>query len=184
MRSSFCRRLAWNGLTSASLLCLGTTMVEAQTPLEKLEQTVQTQLPVAAPTLAPAAKNEPGYLGILANDVTDPIRGVQLTEVFPGGPAQTAGLQPGDYITSIDGRNAATLQEMAAILGAYPADSQVTFVIRRGQQVQRLDVTLGKRPPPDERKFGNFGRVTDPNAPTVVATPAAPQTPQIGRAHV
>lgn len=164
-------RLVWNCLSSGLLFCCGTAAVEAQTPLEKLEQSVQTLPPPAAPANAV----EPGYLGIVADDVTDPIRGVQLMEVLPGGPAQTFGLLAGDFITSIDGRNAATLDEMAAILATHPAGDEVTFIIRRGQEVMRADVTLGKRPSPEERKYGNFGRINDPDAP--VPAPARPAMP-------
>lgn len=166
------RRLVWNSLSSGLLLYCGTAAVEAQTPLQQLEQSVQT-LPLPS-AVQPAAAVEPGYLGIVADDVTAPTKGVQLMEVLADGPAHAGGLQVGDYVTSIDGQGTATLDEMAAILGKHPAGDQVTFIIRRGQEVLRADVTLGKRPPPEQRKFGNFGRIGDPNAATVV--PAQPGT--------
>lgn len=148
------------GIVLVAATSFGPHGARAQNALEKLEQEVK----------APVA--EPGYLGIVADDVTDAMRGVRLIDVIPGGPAQAAGLQAEDYITSIDGRAAASLDEVAAILSAHPAGDKLAFIIRRGQEVRRVDVTLTKRPPPDQRRFNNFGRVTEQDGPLV--QPAVP----------
>ena len=47
----------------------------------------------------------PSYLGIDEEPVVDPdgVRGVRVSNVYPGTAAEKAGLQPGDVIHSING---------------------------------------------------------------------------------
>lgn len=143
---------------------------------------------VQAQVLAqPAAAVEPGYLGVLADDLPDGAAGIRVLDVMADGPAQVAGLRPGDVITSIDGKTAAKVDDMAALLAGRPAGDAVTFVVRRGNDVTRIEVRLGRRPAPGERRFENFGRVegqpgTNPTAavpaqPPSIATPGAPVRP-------
>ena len=63
--------------------------------------------------------------------------------LVPGGPAERAGLQPGDVIVAIDGTPVADSSELiVAIRSRRPGDT-VTLTVRRGGGKQDFDVTLG-----------------------------------------
>lgn len=116
---------------------------------------------------------EPGYLGVLADETGGQTGGIRLLDVLAGGPAQAAGLRAGDIITSIDGQAANNVDDMARLMSGRPAGDEVTFVVRRGNEVTRADVRLTKRPPPEQRRFGTFGR----QAPDAAAQPNYPGSP-------
>jgi S1-C subfamily serine protease len=70
----------------------------------------------------PAVVNGSGaWLGI---DVANSQQGgVMVVDVFPGSPAQAAGMEPGDVITQIDGHQILTPRDVrAAITGKRPGD--------------------------------------------------------------
>ncbi len=59
-----------------------------------------------AVTLAPIARNRPCQYGVgmaRVHDEEDPSQGMVVTELTPGGPAESAGLQVGDRIVAVDG---------------------------------------------------------------------------------
>jgi len=70
--------------------------------------------------------------------------GVYLTEVFPAGPAEQAGLEPGDIITKIGG---AALDESNSYINAlfkYNPGDVITVEFVRGRQVLQVELTLGE----------------------------------------
>lgn len=159
--------------------------VFGQSVLQRLEQRL-TQQPAQAPPLAqpeppkiselPSVEAEPGYLGVIADDQSSQGRGVTLVDVLAGGPAALGGLKIGDLITSIDGVAIAGLDAMAGVMKGRVVGEEVTFVVLRAGEALRVDVTLTKRPPPEERRFANFGRIGAPT-PAVVPAPPEPVVP-------
>jgi len=145
---------------------------DAQQAFENLEKQL-----VQPPAASAAPAEEPGYLGIIADDRDTQGRGIRLIDVLASGPSARAGLQVGDIITSIDGVQVKSLDDMAKVMVGRVVNEEVSFVATRGIEAVRVDVVLTKRPPPEERRFGNFGRIGDPNV-TVVA-PNAPAAPSI-----
>ena len=143
----------------------------AQSPLTQPEPPKISELP--------SIEAEPGYLGVIADDQTSQGRGVTLVDVLAGGPAALGGLKIGDLITSIDGVAIADLDGMAGVMKGRVIGEEVTFVLLRAGEAMRIDVTLTKRPPPEERRFSNFGRIgqTPDAAPTPVpaVVPAPPE---------
>ena len=63
--------------------------------------------------------NEPGYLGIVADDRQEQGKGVRILDVVEGGPAAQGGLTKNDLITAIDTTPIRSMDEMARILSAY-----------------------------------------------------------------
>lgn len=67
--------------------------------------------------------------------------GLELTEVFPEGPANLAGLEPGDVVTEIDGEPTLDMYDGAAILRLLgPAGEPVSLEVRRGTEQLRFEV--------------------------------------------
>jgi len=125
------------------------------------------------PTL-PVTNEEPGYLGIVADDREEQGNGVRILEVVENGPAAQGGLAKSDLITSINTVPIRTMEEMARILSTMPAGEKIAFGVRRGTANSNVDVTLGNRPAPEERKFEQFGRQPE-------ALPANPSArPKLG----
>ena len=101
-----------------------------------------------------------GWLGVAAADAQvekDGGGGAVVTGVLRGGPADKAGIRPGDIVTAINGKavgdTLALVNETAAL--APGTRTQVTVVRGRGQNV--LTAELGRRPAP-QRKGGPSGR--------------------------
>jgi S1-C subfamily serine protease len=88
------------------------------------------------------------YLGVETSDPTDPNApsGAEVRTVTPGGPAETAGLDPGDVITEIDGQAVNGSDDVSRIINSRePGDDIKIRVDRTGQDVT-LDATLQNRP--------------------------------------
>ena len=72
--------------------------------------------------------------------------GIVLGAVFPGGPADQAGLRVRDVLVRIDGRDASKLSVVHAIqLLRGPDGSQVSLSVQR-EGGKKLDVVLTRRP--------------------------------------
>lgn len=91
------------------------------------------------------SSNEPGWLGVELTALPPEKAGVQIREVFPGSPAQAAGLHNGDVILQIDGTAAQRPQQViAAVLSHRMGDRVGLVLVRQGQQ-RLINVTLGRR---------------------------------------
>ena len=74
--------------------------------------------------------------------------GIIVGGVAPGSPAATAGLQPRDVITAVDGQQLSDDSSLAQLLSSHqPGDTVTLTVLRNGQQHQ-VPVTLGDTPSP------------------------------------
>ena len=72
-------------------------------------------------------------------------QGVLISNVLPGGPAEQAGLQPGDNVTKNTGRNVADSNELLNAIAATPPGSKLTLTVCRNGQTRDFTVTLGDR---------------------------------------
>jgi S1-C subfamily serine protease len=69
--------------------------------------------------------------------------GIVVSKVEPNGPAEKAGLKPGDRILSADGQNVRYLYEAKRpTLYKQPGDT-MTFVVQRGDVQKRIELVLG-----------------------------------------
>ena len=169
-------------VTAATVFVIWLSAVDvasAQTALERLEQQLREQ------SDRPPGEDElpqRGYLGVLADDRADRGRGVRILEVLPNGPADKAGLQAQDLITGIGGVRVRQMVDMAAILGRiFPGDT-LPFELLRGQQRQEVEVTFGRRPPPEERRFQHAERAAAGRPAEPPETP--PDGPQEDRGRI
>ncbi len=72
--------------------------------------------------------------------------GEVVGQVVPGSPAATAGLQPEDIITAIDGQPLQGESALAEAINGHKPGDTVTFSVLRRQQQMNLSVTLGELP--------------------------------------
>jgi serine protease Do len=96
------------------------------------------------------------YLGIAGVDVTSDVSstynmptGVYVAQVIEGSAASQAGIQKGDIITSFDGKEISSMEELSTRLQYYAAGSTVDVVVQRASNgvyvEQTISVTLGKK---------------------------------------
>jgi aminopeptidase N len=71
--------------------------------------------------------------------------GVRAAGVTPGSPAEKAGVQEGDVILRVDGKDVADLAAFSAILRGLSPGQTVKVVLMRGGAELRLDVTVVER---------------------------------------
>ncbi len=69
--------------------------------------------------------------------------GVRVGEVTAGGPADSAGVQSGDVITAVDGRNVADYTELVVAIRDKGVGQPVTLTVDRSGGEQEITVTLG-----------------------------------------
>lgn len=102
------------------------------------------------------AEDEQAYLGIKGRDVTSQYteaygmpEGIYVSEVSEGSPAESAGIRQGYIITSINGREIKTLEQLEERLKQIQAGDKGTVGVKvasQGEYVEKtLDITFGKR---------------------------------------
>lgn len=81
-------------------------------------------------------------LGVSASDVQDygPL-GAEVVEVVPGSPAEAAGLQVGDRVTSVDGQPVSSTESLVALVRAGRVGEEMELTILRGGQEMTVPVT-------------------------------------------
>lgn len=154
--------------TITLLAVLGAEPAAGQSALERLERQIRSRLAAPAsgapqvpldakptpPSPAPAKADrhadtrEQAYLGAVTVDALDRGRGVRVTEVAPGSPAQAAGIQPGDLLTGLGGVRIRTLEDFDEIMGEVRPGMTLTMEILRGNQPHKVNVTFARRSEP------------------------------------
>lgn len=95
-----------------------------------------------------------GWLGVTVQDITrdmaetlklKEIRGALVGDVLKGEPADKAGIEPGDIIVSIDGRNIQDTPELLRVVAAVPVGKKVPVIVLRDGQEKRFEVIVGER---------------------------------------
>lgn len=71
---------------------------------------------------------------------------VTVAAVMKGGPADRAGLKPGDEIINIEGKDVVNADEVIRQIGGYKPNAKVAIAVRRGKAERTLTVTMGERP--------------------------------------
>jgi S1-C subfamily serine protease len=75
-------------------------------------------------------------------------RGVLLTQVQPGSPAEAAGLRQNDVIVGMDGRPVNSVDDLRRVMVTHKVGEAIALsVARAGQGTRSVSVTLVERPP-------------------------------------
>jgi S1-C subfamily serine protease len=130
------------------------TLVAAQAEGIGFAIAIATARPIADQLVATGRAVHP-FLGIQYAPLTPAIaaqlganvqNGIVVGAVAPGSPAASAGLRPGDVVTTVDGQPLNDESSLAQVLNQHqPGDTVTLSIIRGGQQAQ-LPVTLGNAP--------------------------------------
>jgi S1-C subfamily serine protease len=98
---------------------------------------------------------EHAFLGIEPRPLTPEIasqlktqtnQGVVVYNVTPGSAADKAGMESGDIITSFDGKQVRSVEDLYAALRSKKPGDTVGVTVQRGGEEQELEVTLDSRP--------------------------------------
>ena len=97
-----------------------------------------------------------GYLGISPEDITtemaesfniEQTKGSIVAAVVRGGPADQAGVKPGDICVAIDGKAFQNSREMMNQIAQLKPNSKAKLKVVRQTKEVLLEITVGKRPP-------------------------------------
>ncbi len=147
---------------AAQVVLLAAQFASAQTAFEQLEQQVRSAVgqPAAGqvPAGQPAAAQEPGYLGLIADDRQTSGKGIRVMEIVSGGPAEQAGLKTGDLITGVNNQAVHSMDDFARTMSTAPAAAKLSFEIQRDGATQAIDAVLSKRRRPTSGAFSNSVR--------------------------
>jgi len=101
-----------------------------------------------------------GVIGVRAQTITPSLaaglglifdRGVVLSDVTPQGPAEAAGLRPGDVVVALDGKPMQNARQFDVNLYRRAPGEGVTLSVRRASQALELRVTVVARPDDADR---------------------------------
>jgi Do/DeqQ family serine protease len=98
-----------------------------------------------------------GWIGVEVQEITPALaesfklgdaRGAIIAGVLRGGPADRAGVKPGDVLTGINGTPVSDPQAMLNLVAGLQPGSSAMMTLRRQAQSVELAVTVGRRPKP------------------------------------
>jgi serine protease DegQ len=111
-----------------------------------------------------------GWIGVEPQDVTPEIAesfglnqksGAIVAGVLQGGPADKAGIKPGDILISVNGEEITdTTRLLNVIAQIKPGTSAKVHLVRKNKDMD-LDVLIGKRPPPPKQPEQEDGEDED-----------------------
>lgn len=103
-----------------------------------------------------------GYIGVEPQDITPELAenfglstrsGAIIAGVVKGGPADKAGMRPGDILVSVEGKPVNDMTEMLNLISQLTPGGKAKITVLRRSQQATLDVIVGKRPKPRREEF-------------------------------
>ncbi|WP_050464233.1 Do family serine endopeptidase [Herbaspirillum autotrophicum] len=97
-----------------------------------------------------------GWIGVEPQDITPELAesfgltkktGAIIAGVLKGGPADKAGLKPGDILISVEGKPVTDTTEMLNLIAQLTPGQKAKMTVLRKSQETVLEITVGKRPP-------------------------------------
>ncbi|HWE98375.1 MAG TPA: trypsin-like peptidase domain-containing protein [Caulobacteraceae bacterium] len=109
-----------------------------------------------------------GYIGATIQNLSDDLasswglagrKGAQVTDLVPGGPAQKAGLEPGDVVVAVNGAPVKTNIEMTREVAKSQAGDVIHLDVFRAGKERTVDIRSGLRP--SEQQLAQNGQQQD-----------------------
>ena len=97
------------------------------------------------PRLARGDSIDRGYLGVETSDAVSG-GGAEVQTAVPDGPADRAGLLPGDVIKKVGGEDVGESADVSAIIATRAPGDEVEVEVDRGGSTKKIKVKLGTRP--------------------------------------
>jgi S1-C subfamily serine protease len=101
-----------------------------------------------------------GWIGVEVQEITPPVaesfrlestRGALIAGVLRGGPADKAGIKPGDVLLEVEGKPVVDPTSMLNLIAALPPGSSARMKLRREGREVDAEITVGRRPKPQAR---------------------------------
>ncbi|OAI50742.1 2-alkenal reductase [Betaproteobacteria bacterium SCGC AG-212-J23] len=101
-----------------------------------------------------------GWIGVEVQEITPPVaesfklgdtRGALIAGVLRGGPADKAGVKPGDVLTEVAGKPVADPTSMLNLVAALAPGKPATVKLKRNGNDVDTTITVGRRPKPQAR---------------------------------
>jgi len=99
-----------------------------------------------------------GFIGVSLQPMTevlaqalgqDEARGVLVSQVVSGGPADEAGVQMGDVVLALDGEEIEMPRDLSMAVAEIAPDTTAVLTILRGDEEMEIEVTVGLRDAPE-----------------------------------
>jgi serine protease Do len=135
-----------------------------------------------------------GWMGVSIQGITDDIadyyglknkNGVLVMEVFPGDPAEKAGIKAKDIIISVDGKDVKNSHDLTTIVAGINVDKTVKVKVLRDGNEKTFKVKIAKRDDQDVASKNGGEMKTDENMGLTVMeiTPEIEQRYNVGRSE-
>lgn len=92
-----------------------------------------------------------GYIGVEPRDSPD-VEGSLIAGVLRGGPADRAGIKPGDVVVAVNDKNVRNMTELMQTIAQIAPGSTAKLKIRRGKDSSDVSVAVAERPASPSRK--------------------------------
>jgi serine protease DegQ len=98
-----------------------------------------------------------GWIGVEVQDLTPELaesfkrpstNGALIAGVLKGGPADRAGVKPGDILIAVDGKPVVDSSTMLNLIAALSPGQTATILVMRNQAEKTVKINVGKRPKP------------------------------------
>ena len=115
---------------------LSLELVNTNTPLDYLK---------TAPKKRKGSRMGRAFLGTIPDYTQSDVRGVKLSGVAAGGPAEKAGVKGGDLLVGLAGQEITNIYDFVQVLGVLKIGQEIEVVVKRGNSELKLRATPTSR---------------------------------------
>jgi len=98
-----------------------------------------------------------GWIGVEVHDLTQELAesfkrantdGALIAGVLKGGPADHAGIKPGDILLAVENKKVTNSSVMLNLIAALPPGQTATVTVMQNQEEKSVEISVGRRPKP------------------------------------